>query len=128
MQHRRMFSILAAVVVALSLFAVAQEPQPSDSCIAADETIYKPGVDGVKPPQLQLDKNNKGVEIRSSMSLELLVNSEGHVCNVQVISAKDQASAKKVAEYIAEHWSFRHATRQGKPVAVRFTTNFNPGM
>jgi hypothetical protein len=121
-------TLLIFLLLVLSLLAAAQEAQSSIPCIATDETIYKPGVDGVKPPQPQPDKSKKSPDIRSPMSFELLVNSQGHVCSVKVVSARDQVSAKRVADYIAEHWSFKPATRQSKPVAVSFNTNLNPEM
>jgi len=114
------------IALALSSPLISQEAQPNKPCIAADEAVYKPGVDGVTPPQPLPDKSKSNVDIHGPMSLELVVNSEGHVCSVKVVSAKDQLSAKKVADHIAEHWTFKPATRQGKPVAVGFTTNFGP--
>jgi serine/threonine protein kinase len=54
----------------------------------------------------------------------LVVNSEARVCDVHVLNAKDQSSAKKAAGYIVEHWTFKPATREGKPMAAKFTANF----
>jgi hypothetical protein len=117
--------VIFASVFVLPLPTLAQEAQPSKPCIAADEPIYKPGIDGVKPPQPKVDKNSKDApESRGPFSLQLVVNSEGHVCSVRVLNAKDRVSAKNAADYIAQHWTFKPATREGKPVAVSFTANF----
>ena len=131
LRHRNHFATMRTtriIIIALALSSqlLAQEAQPPKPCIGAEETVYKPGIDGVTPPQPLPDKSKSAMDIRGPMSLELVVNSEGHVCSAKVVSAKDQLSAKKVADHIAEHWTFKPATRQGKPVAVSFTTNFGP--
>jgi hypothetical protein len=119
--------LLATVVYSLSVAAQENQTATKPLCIAADEHIYHPGSDGVKPPQPQPDKSAKDApDMRGPFSLELVVNSEGRVCDARVLNARDQLSAKKAAEYISEHWTFKPATRQGKPVAVKFTTNFGP--
>ncbi|MDT8070338.1 MAG: TonB family protein [Terriglobia bacterium] len=115
------------VALLLSLPLVAQEPQPSKSCIAPGETIYKPGVDGVNPPQPKPDKNAKNApKIQGAISLELVVNGKGSVCSVRVLAATDKSSAQDTADYISKNWSFKPATKKGKPVAVAFTMNFRP--
>jgi hypothetical protein len=50
--------------------SLAQEPQQSKPCIAAGEQIFQPGIDGVKPPQSQPDKDEKDApKIRGQVSL-----------------------------------------------------------
>src|SRR6185369_7435684 len=110
--------VLVGFLFALSCFGAAQDTQPSRPCLQPHETIYKPGIDGVKPPQLQPDKSKSAVPIHGPMSFELTVNSEGHVCSIKVTAAKDPSSANQVANYIGEHWTFKPATRNGQPVAV----------
>jgi len=116
-------------VVLLSAMAVGAQESPTAAkppCVRPDETIYHAGVDGVIPPQLQPDKNGKNApEIRGSISLELLVNGEGRVCDVRILKATDQSSARNMASFIARSWIFKPATKQGKPVAVKFETTFN---
>lgn len=122
-------SFVLFAMVAYSVSIAAQENQRATKplCIAADEPIYKPGAGGVKPLQPQPDKSAKNApDMRGPFSLELVVNSEGRVCEARVLTARDQLSAKKAAEYISEHWTFKPATKQGKSVAVKFTTNFGP--
>lgn len=94
------------------------------SCISADEKVFKPGSDGVKPPQLQEDKKSKDAPPTGNFSIELVVNSEGRICSARPLSGPDLASAKQLSDFIVSHWRFKPATRQGKAVAVKFTTNF----
>lgn len=121
------FVLLAVVVSSIPVASQENQTVPKTPCVAADEPIYRPGVDGVKPPQPQPVKDARNApDIRAPFSLELLINSDGRVCDVRVLNARDQLSARKTAEYISEHWTFKPAMRQGKPVAVKFTTNFAP--
>ena len=121
--------VIAVLCLLPSLFRISAQENPISAkpCIAEGEPVYEPGVDGVKPPQPQPHKNDKtAADMRGPFSVQLLVNSEGRVCDAQVISAKDRLSAEKAAHYIREHWTFRPATKQGRSVAVKFTTNFGP--
>jgi len=133
-QHVRRLSNLSDIfiLVAVALSSVllpAQQDQSREKppCVAAGEPIYRPGENGVKPPQPLLpDKSAKSAPaVRGPLSVELLVNSDGHVCGVRVLSAKDPSAARAFTEYISEHWTFKPATRQGKPVAVKFRLNWN---
>ncbi|MGH9645142.1 MAG: energy transducer TonB [Terriglobales bacterium] len=110
------------------LFAQENPTSPKPPCIAAGQSVYRPGTDGVKPPQPpQPNKNDKdAADIRGSFSLELLVNSEGRVCDARVFNAREQSSAEKAAQYISEHWTFKPALKRGKPVAVRFILTWGP--
>ena len=118
---------VALVSLILPLHAAAQETQAKLACIAADEHVYRPGVDGVKAPEPQPDKNTKNApEMRGPFSIELVVNPEGRVCTAKVLTARDRLAAQRAADYMTERWLFKPATRKGKPVAVRFTVNFNP--
>jgi TonB family protein len=126
-----MRTIAALCLIALACLAhlFAQENPTANNipCISSSEAVYKPGVDGVKPPQPQPSKRDRTApDLRGPASLELLVNSEGSVCNARVLTAKDKLSAQKSAKYISENWTFKPAMKQGKPVAVKFTMNFNP--
>jgi len=94
-------------------------------CVAASETVYAPGEGGIRPPQPLPSNKAKGVpEGQGHMSFELLVNSEGSVCEVKILQAKDRLSAYKVAKYVEDDWKFEPATKEGEPVAVRFRVNF----
>jgi protein TonB len=118
----RVFLILLCFVLPVAAQASPQAPKPP--CIAADETVYKMGGD-VKPAQPQPDKKANAPDIRGSVTLEVLVNAEGQVCDAKVLNSTDRLSAEKTAKFIREHWTFKPATKEGKPVAVRFTMNFN---
>lgn len=120
--------LMIAGALLFSLVPAAQEDKNTNTCIAIGQPIYTPGVDGVNPPQPPPpDKNAKDApKIRGAMSLELIVNSEGNVCSVKILGATDKNSAQQIAGYISQHWSFRPATKKGKPVAVKFTMNFQP--
>lgn len=125
MRSQRVLTIAAAVL--LSLSSLAQKPQQSKQCMAAGEQIYQPAIDGVKPPQPQPDKDAKDApKIRGQVFLQLVVSAEGHVCGANVIAASDRSSAQEMAKYIAQHWTFKPATKEGKPVAVTFRMNFGP--
>lgn len=109
------------------LFAQESPRSNNTPCIASSEAVYRPGVEGVKPPQPQPNKKDKTApDLRGPLSLELLVNSEGRVCDARVLTAKDRLSAEKAAKYISENWTFKPATKEGKPVAVKFTMNLGP--
>ncbi|HEV2987374.1 MAG TPA: energy transducer TonB [Candidatus Angelobacter sp.] len=117
--------LLLVAAVLLGAPSVAQnQPAAKPSCIATDEPIYSPGQDGVKPPQ-PIQDSKKGLKISDEFSIELMVNSEGRVCSARVLKAKDPGTAGEAADYMIDHWKFKPATKQGKPVAVRFTTNFH---
>jgi hypothetical protein len=113
-----------SVLLICSLNGTAQSPE--NLCISKDEEIYTPDKDNVKPPQLQKDKKRTPpVEIKENTQLELLVNAEGRICNVRVAEASDPLLANQLSQYVAEHWRFKSATRQDKPVAVKLTVNFS---
>ena len=111
-----------AAVAAQENSAPAKPP-----CIATAEPIYQPGVDGVKPPQPTASRDDKAApDMRGRFSVELIVNSGGHVCDARVMSAKDRSFAEKAAKYISEHGTFSPATKQAKPVSVKFRMNWSP--
>ena len=83
------FVLLAMVACSVSIAAQENQTATKPLCIAADEPIYRPGADGVKPPQPQPDKSaKKAPDMRGPFSLELVVNSEGRVCDAHVLNAK----------------------------------------
>jgi len=110
------------ILLSFALPALSQEsPQTSKpSCIAADVPIYSAGE--VKLPHQRPSEIRKAAnmpDIRGSMTLELLVNSEGRVCNVRILQAFDRLSAQTLANFLVEHGTLKPATRQGKPVAFK---------
>jgi TonB family protein len=116
-----------AAAALLSLSAFAQEPQQSKPCIATDERVYQPGIDGVKPPQPRPAKDAKDApKMRGQVSLQLVVSSEGVVCSANVMATSDKLSAQEAAKYITQHWAFKPATKDGRPVAATFRMNLGP--
>ncbi len=121
------FLLLAVVTSSMAVAAQENQTAPKAPCITKEEPIYRPGTDGVTPPQPQAVKDTKrGPDVRTPYSLELLVNSDGRVCEARVLTARDESAAREAADYISEHWTFKPATRKGKPVAVKLTMNFTP--
>ncbi len=123
----RLFGMFAlSLALTMPVLLNAQSAETTKPCIAADETIYAPGVDGVTPPQPlkpATEKSKEAPKIRGFQSFEMVVNSEGRVCNVKIVYTTNQESTKKLAWYIAENWVFKPAERNGKPVAVRLQLN-----
>jgi outer membrane biosynthesis protein TonB len=124
MQALRVF----AICVVFAATALAQKTKGTKPCIAADEQVYRPGIDGVKPPQMQpQEKGTRAVpDIHGPVTLELLVNSEGQICSVKAITAQDPLDGKRAADHVLANWKFRPATQNGTPVAVQLTVNFGP--
>ena len=115
---------------ATSLAAAQEGNSPKhEPCFAPGETIYEPGIDHVKPPEL-LQQQRKGSApdpSRRQVTLQLLLNSQGVVCEVRILrmtSAKAEA-AKQLANNVAQNSKFKPATRYNKPVAVKMLMNFN---
>ena len=126
MQPRSLIATGIVILFAVSLSGQANTGSANPACVPEGESVYQPGVDGVKPPQPQPVKDEKtGTDVRAPFSLELIVNSEGRVCDTRVLKAKDPVSADKVAQYILANWKFKPATRKGKPVAVKFIMNWS---
>jgi len=125
-----MQKVLSLFLFAASL-AAAQEGNPPkpEPCLAPGETIYEPGVDHVKPPELiqQQRKGSSPDPSRRQVTLQLLLNSHGVVCEVRILrmtNVKVEA-AKKLANNVAENSKFKPAVRYNKPVAVKMLMNFN---
>ena len=121
---RRRSMLLAVLVFAIPVISQENTKKP---CFARDEILYLPGVDGVKAPgPPQPDKKAKGApDVRGFVSFELIINSEGKVCKARVIDATDRMSANQGAIFILEHWTFKPASKDGKPVAVKLTLDFD---
>jgi hypothetical protein len=92
-------TVLIAVLLFYGLGAVAQVTTGSQEppCVASGETVYHPGEDHVKPPELhreRLGPDNKGrIRPNSRVSLELTVNSIGAICEVRALKAPTREKA-----------------------------------
>lgn len=127
---RHIFLAPLAILTCLSMLSAQENPTSANApCIAPDAIVYLPGPgDGVKPPLPDSRAKGARLSLRSSVSLEVLLNSEGRVCNVRVLSANDKLSAEKARRDIFKNWRFKPATKDGKPVAVKLTINLSPSM
>jgi TonB family protein len=110
----------------LAAAATAQENSSTKPCVRPDEQVYRPGIDGVKPPQITRDAKGKNSppDLHGPVTLALLVNSEGALCDVKVVQAKDPLDGERAADHVQSNWKFTPATRNGKPVSVQMTVNF----
>jgi hypothetical protein len=134
MRDRSASALLASALFVLSFSAAqvqAQEGQqsPEPSCIAKDEPIYTPGEDHVKFPEVQMAShhpdNPNAIKPGTRASFDLLINSSGQICTVKALRAPNREEAIELANFVADNFRFKPATRKGKPVAVRFVTIFN---
>jgi hypothetical protein len=122
---------LAVLTAALATTTRAQEAsEPQERlCIAKNETIYTPGEDHVKAPELNRERigpDDKGrIRPNSRVLLEVTVNSAGDICLARALKAPTREEATAVAEYVADNFRFRPAMRHGKPVAVRLQVRFD---
>ena len=125
--HNKPIAVLILAMMSLQVFGQESPPQtaPPKPCIAPDVVVYKTGTDGVTHPWQTPDQNKNSMPVwRGQMNMEIVVNNEGRVCSVKVLSADDQTAAKKLADYILEHWTYQPATREGQPVAASYIQQF----
>jgi hypothetical protein len=84
-----------------------------------------PGKGQVKAPKLETSQAEQvPLQMKGITWLELLVNSEGRLCEVHVVKTTDHDSAAQIATYVSKHWRFKPAIRDGKPVSVIVLSNF----
>jgi len=110
----------------MRLLSVAQEHSVAPGqCVPPREPIYNSEKDKVKPPKFAISQAEQlPPEITGNKSLELVVNSEGRLCEVHILKTTDHDSAVQIATYVAKHWKFKPATHEGKPVSVVFHSEF----
>jgi protein TonB len=97
----------------------AQEKQPASD---QDETVYELGP-GVSPPRVtkQVSPNYKtarGVRLEGSVTVSLIVSSQGVPREVRVIKGIDKDVDQSAADAVRQ-WRFAPARKDDKPVAVR---------
>lgn len=121
-------AIVPLLTVLACLCPLSAQENPTSTtplCLTSGETVYRPGVKGVKPPQLQPNNKDKSApDLRGPFSLELLVLKV--IYAIRDAQHSQRMSAEKARKYISENWRFKPATKQAKPVAVRLTMNFGP--
>ncbi|MGO9649452.1 MAG: energy transducer TonB [Terriglobales bacterium] len=125
---RKSFVIVTFVALAIAAASGQMNPQSARPCVAKDEVVHKAGESGVKPPRLDIYPAEQMPEnVRGQFVFGVLVNSEGRVCDVQVLKASDKTAGARAAKHIADHWKFKPASLDGKGVAVDIIVNFNLG-
>jgi hypothetical protein len=121
--------ILVLTLLLARCLAGAQESNlaKSEPCVAPGEKIYQPGIDHVKPPEFMSvpKKVSEPPSTRRQVTLEVLLNSHGTICEVHIMRSTNVENSRKVAENVAQNSKFNPATRYGKPVAIKFLMNFN---
>ena len=88
------------------------------------EPVYALG-EGITPPRLIRQVNpeysvKKGVGVKGSVTIEVVINSKGIPENPKVVQGLDPDVDKSAIEAIKQ-WRFSPAQKDKKPVAVRVT-------
>jgi TonB family protein len=116
------------IFATLAVFGQLNSAPTTDACVAKDEIIYGPDEKRVKPPRLDTPPAEQMPEkVKGQFILEIVVNSDGRLCEVHLKKASDKAAGMQLAAHIAEHWKFKPATLDGKAVAVKIIVNCNLG-
>ncbi|HMK30033.1 MAG TPA: energy transducer TonB [Terriglobales bacterium] len=99
---------------------------PAPPCLGENETVYRPDTNGVVPPEpLEMNEKRAPRLAGGYARLELLVGSQGKVCDVRILDASNPASGQKMADYIRKYWTFKPGTFHDKPVPVKLTASFD---
>jgi hypothetical protein len=109
-----------------SLLAQAQNHNSAE-CVSQGAAIYTVGEDHVKPPKIHIvhSERERLPATTSSVICEVLINSEGRICDIRIIKAPDRQTARQVGMYIGENLRFSAATREGKSVAAKVPIVFD---
>jgi TonB family protein len=114
------------MVLALSGILLAQDvpDRPSDSAAGqSQETIYKPGKDGVTAPRIvhsvspEYSDKARVYRVQGTVVLRLVVTSSGDPVMIRVTKALGSGLDEKAVEAVRQ-WKFKPGTKDGKPVAV----------
>ena len=110
----------------VSLLASAGPQSGNKQAEAEKETepVYELG-DGITPPRLIRQVNpeysiKKGVGVKGSVAIALVINSKGIPENPKVVQGLDPEVDKSAIEAIKQ-WRFSPAQKDKKPVAVKVT-------
>jgi hypothetical protein len=112
--------LLSSLITALPV-AVEGESESSRICIPEGTKIYSPADAGVKGPKLQIETApvERLPKVRSRVVFEVLVNSTGRICDIQILKAPDRETALRVGHYVGDYFRFTPASLKGRPVAAR---------
>ena len=120
----------AAIWLLVSLVAGADQQSGKQAESLQDtgkdtaEPVYELG-DGITPPRLIRQINpeysgKRGVGVKGSVSISLVVNSKGIPENPRIVQGLDPDFDKSAVEAIKQ-WRFSPAQKDKKPVAVKVT-------
>ena len=117
---RSLYFIAVGVLMGLGSALAHGQRHSSPVCVPQGAAIYSPGEDHVKAPKLRIVRLavEQPLTFKRSVMSDVLVNSEGRICDIHIINAPDRETALQVGTYIGEHFRFSPATRDGKSVAV----------
>ena len=108
----------------LVAFAPLLISAPEDDRKKADqEQVYELGAD-IAPPRVtrqvnpQYPENLRGLRIRGTIDIGIVVTSKGLPDNPQIVKSLDKDVDRCAVEAVKQ-WRFAPAQKQGKPVAVR---------
>ena len=109
--------VIALFGLALTCRAQSQKPQTD-----TDEKVYDLGPD-VTPPRVTKQvspryKTARGVRLEGSVTVALVVSSQGVPRDVRVIKGLDKDVDQSAVDAV-EQWRFAPARKDDKPVAVR---------
>jgi len=105
--------LIAAVLVAASFAS------------AAAQEVYKVGKDVMAPVPIKQVKPDytaeaKAARIEGMVQLDVTIKADGTVADVKVAKSLDEVlGLDKQAVNAAKQWTFKPATKDGKPVAVQ---------
>jgi hypothetical protein len=121
------FNVATYVLLGLGSVLAQGRTHNSAVCVSQGEAIYTVGEDHVKPPKLHIEQSERVrlPKITSNVICEVLINSEGRICDIRIIKAPDRQTARQVGMYIGENFRFTAATREGKSVAAKVPIVFD---
>lgn len=127
MDSRHRFTRMGAVVAVLAFALVF--PIAAMQAGKSSDKIYKVAGD-IKPPvpiykeQPRYTPEAKEAKIQGSVTLEVVINTEGHVANVDVLNGLDAGLDRNAVEAV-KTWTFQPATKDGKAVNVKARIEIN---
>ena len=117
---------LVVVCLASAGFAADKAADKADNATGnKDEHVYQLSDEGITPPrlihQVSPDYNGaKGVAVKGSVAVAIIISSEGVPKNPQVVKGLDPEVDRSAVEAIKQ-WRFAPAEKEKKPVAVKVT-------
>jgi TonB family protein len=127
--HKISLIVVFAALVVAGVIGQTNPQSAARPCVAKDEVVHKAGESKLKPPKLDIYPAEQMPEkTKGQFAFGVLVNSEGRVCDVQVLKASDKTAGARAAKHIIDHWRFKPGSLDGKAVAVDMIVNFDLGV